>query len=70
VATAKKATAKNAPAKHTSAGLKQDRARIAGKQAHEVSYEAKKTGAKPAEVKAAVKAAGNSRKAVEKHLAI
>jgi hypothetical protein len=50
--------------------LKQDRARIAGKQAHEVSYEAKKTGAKPAEVKAAVKAAGNSRKAVEKHLAI
>ena len=68
MATAKKATADKAPAKHTSIGLKQDRAKVAGKQAHEVGYEARKTGAKPAEVKAAVKAVGNSRKAVEKSL--
>jgi hypothetical protein len=52
--------------KHTTTGLKQDRARVAGKQAHEVGYEAKKTGAARDTVKAAVKAVGNSRKAVEK----
>lgn len=62
------ATAKKAPAKHSPAGLKQDRAKVAGQQDHEVGYEAKKTGASGDEVKAAVKSAGNSRKAVEKKL--
>ena len=47
---------------------KQDRARVAGKQDHEVKYEAGKTGASKADVKAAVKSEGNSRKAVEKKL--
>ena len=47
---------------------KQDRARVAGGQDHEVKYEAGKTGASKAEVKDAVKSAGNSRKAVEKKL--
>jgi hypothetical protein len=46
----------------------QDRARVAGDQDHEVKYEASKTGASTSEVKAAVKSAGNSRKAVEKEL--
>lgn len=48
---------------------KQDRARVAGSQDHEVSYEADKTGASKAAVKDAVKSEGNSRKAVEKKLA-
>ena len=68
MATAKKASASKGTAKHTAAGLKQDRAKVAGKQAHEVGYEAKKMGAKSAEVKAAIKAAGNSRQTVEKTL--
>jgi hypothetical protein len=38
-------TAKNGPAKtHTPRGLQQDRARVATKQAHELAYEANKTG--------------------------
>lgn len=53
---------------HTARGRNQDRAKVAGGQEHEVRYEAKKTGASPAEVKAAVKSAGNSRKAVESKL--
>jgi len=61
------ATATKAPG-HTAKGLKQDRAKVAGKQPHEVSYEAKKTGALPSEVKAAVGAVGNSRKEVERKL--
>ncbi len=48
---------------------KQDRARVAGQQDHEVRYEADKTGASKSEVKNAVKSAGNSRKAVESKLA-
>lgn len=48
---------------------KQDRARVAGGQEHEVRYEAGKTGASANEVKQAVKNVGNSRKAVEKKLA-
>jgi hypothetical protein len=48
---------------------KQDRARVAGGQDHEVKYEAGKTGASKAEVKDAVKSSGNSRKAVEEKLA-
>lgn len=47
---------------------KQDRAKVAGKQDHEVAYEAEKTGASKAEVKDAVKSAGNSRKKVEEKL--
>jgi hypothetical protein len=47
---------------------KQDRAKVAGGQRHEVKYEAAKTGASNSEVKNAVKAAGNSRDAVEKKL--
>lgn len=47
---------------------KQDSARVAGGQDHEVKYEAGKTGASKAEVKDAVKSAGNARKAVEKKL--
>jgi uncharacterized protein DUF3606 len=50
------------------ANNKQDRARVAGGQDHEVKYEAGKTGSTKPAVKAAVKAAGNSRKAVEKEL--
>lgn len=43
-----------------------DRNRVAGGQKHEVDYVAKKTGARAATVKSAVRKAGNSRKAVEK----
>jgi hypothetical protein len=49
-------------------GRSQDRSRVAGGQDHEVRYEAKKTGASAAEVKRAVKSAGNSRKKVEREL--
>ena len=52
----------------TSRGRAQDRAKVAGGQDHEVRYEAGKTGASKAEVKAAVKDAGNSRKKVEAEL--
>jgi hypothetical protein len=50
------------------ANTKQDRAKVAGGQDHEVKYEAGKTGALKSDVKDAVKSAGNSRKAVEKKL--
>jgi hypothetical protein len=46
----------------------QDRARVAAGQRHEVSYEAKKSGASAADVKKAIKSEGNSRKKVEKKL--
>jgi Protein of unknown function (DUF3606) len=49
----------------TTRGRSQDRAKVAGGQDHEVKYEAGKTRASKAEVKAAVKAVGNSRKKVE-----
>ena len=52
----------------TSRGRAQDRARVAGNQGHEVKYEAKKMGAKAADVKRAVKSEGNSRKKVERAL--
>jgi Protein of unknown function (DUF3606) len=52
----------------TARGRKQDRARVAGGQKYEVSYEAKKTGRSAASVKKAVKKVGNSRKRVEKRL--
>jgi hypothetical protein len=46
-------------------GRSQDRAKVAGGQRHETSYEVKKTGAGPAEVRTAVKQVGNSRTKVE-----
>ncbi|WP_035709165.1 DUF3606 domain-containing protein [Bradyrhizobium genomosp. I (2014)] len=49
-------------------GRKQDRARVAGGQKHEVAYEAKKSGRSASAVKKAVKKVGNSRKRVEKRL--
>lgn len=52
----------------TPRGRAQDRREVAGGQDHEVRYEAGKTGATASEVKAAVKAVGNSRAAVEKKL--
>lgn len=45
-----------------------DRKLVAGGQKHEVAYVAKKTGSSPAQVKAAVKSVGNSRKKVESKL--
>ena len=50
-------------------GRAQDRAKVAGGQKHEVSYESKKTGASASDVKRAVKSEGNARKAVEEKLA-
>jgi len=52
----------------TMPNTKQDRARVAGTQDHEVRYEANKSGASKAEVKDAVKSVGNSRKKVEEKL--
>jgi hypothetical protein len=46
----------------------QDRAKVAGKQDHEVRYEANKTGKSKEAVKEAAKDVGNSRKKVEKKL--
>ena len=54
--------------KKTARGRKQDRARVAGGQKYEVSYEAKKTGRSAPAVKKAVKKVGNVRKRVEKRL--
>jgi len=54
--------------KKTARGRKQDRARVASGQKHEVGYEAKKTGRSAPAVKKAVKKVGNSRKRVEKRL--
>ena len=54
--------------KQTPRGRKQDRARVAGGQAYEVRYEAKKTGRSKAAVKKAVKKVGNTRKRIEKKL--
>ena len=53
----------------TTRGRAQDRAKVAGGQDHEVKYEADKTGASMADVKAAVQSVGNSREAVEEKLA-
>ncbi len=57
-----------ATTKKTARGRKQDRAKVAGGQKHEVRYEAKKTGRSASAVKKAVKKVGNSRKRVEKRL--
>ena len=53
----------------TARGRKQDRAKVAGGQKYEVSYEAKKTGKSAPAVKKAVNNVGNVRKKVEKRLA-
>jgi hypothetical protein len=50
--------------KRTNWGRKQDRARVAGGQKHEVRYEARKTGRSAR----AVKKVGNSRKKIEQRL--
>ena len=49
-------------------GTKQDRAKVAGGQDHEVRYAAKKTGKSKTAVKKAIKRVGNSRKRVTKAL--
>jgi hypothetical protein len=54
--------------KKSGTGRKQDRARVAGSQKHEVSYTARKTGRSAAAVKKAAKKAGPSRKKVERAL--
>lgn len=46
----------------------QDRAKVAGKQDHEVAYEANKTGKSKEAVQKAIKSEGNSRDKVEKKL--
>ena len=51
---------------HTPLGLKQDRAKVNASQPYEIAYVAKKTGASKTAVKAASKAVGPSRKAIEK----
>lgn len=53
----------------TSRGRRQDRARVAGGEDHEVKYEATKKSVSKDAVKKAVKDAGNSRKEVEAELA-
>jgi hypothetical protein len=45
-----------------------DRKLVAGEQKHEVAYVARKTGSTTKQVKAAVKAVGNSRAKVESRL--
>ena len=55
-------------AEQTSRGRKQDRARVAGDQDHEVRYEAKKTGTSNDKVKETVEDVGNSRRKVEQRL--
>jgi hypothetical protein len=55
-------------AKQTTRGRKQDRARVARGQKHEVRYESKKTGKSVGQVKAAVNKVGTSRKKVDREL--
>ena len=52
----------------TTRGRSEDRAMVAGGQKHETSYEAKKTGSSPAQMRSAVKQAGNSGAKVETKL--
>jgi Protein of unknown function (DUF3606) len=54
--------------KQSARGRKQDRARVAGGQNHEVGYEARKTKRSSMAVKKAVKKVGNSREKVERRL--
>ena len=57
-----------ADAKQSKRGRKQDRARVASGQAHEVRYESRKTGQSKDTVKRVVKTVGNSRRRVERTL--
>ena len=57
-----------AKAKRTTRGRKQDRARVAGGQEYEVSYESRKKHRSKAAVKKAVKKVGNSRKRINRAL--
>ena len=52
----------------TSRGRAQDRRLVAGKQDHEVRYEAEKMDVSKDQVRDAVKSEGNSRKKVERKL--
>ena len=52
----------------TKRGRAQDRRLVAGKQDHEVRYEAEKMDVSRDEVRQAVKSEGNSRKKVERKL--
>jgi Protein of unknown function (DUF3606) len=49
----------------TNRGRSQDRGKVAGGQKHETAYEAKKTGTSSAQVRQAVRKAGNGRGKVE-----
>jgi hypothetical protein len=55
-------------AKKAARGREQDRARVAGGQKYEVSYEAKKTLNSASAVKKTIKKVGNGRKKVESTL--
>ena len=66
MATAKKSAKK--AAKQTTAGVAQDRRKVASKQAHEVAYESEKMRASPAAVKKAIEHVGNVRKVIESRL--
>lgn len=52
----------------TTRGRNQDRARVAGRQDHEVRYEANKEHISKDDVKSAIKSIGNSRDKVEEEL--
>jgi hypothetical protein len=52
----------------TKRGRAQDRAKVAGGQKHETSYEAGNTGMSSGEVRQAVKKVGNARDKVESEL--
>lgn len=56
------------PSMLTGRGRKQDRARVAGGQKHEVGYESKKSSKTRADVKKAVKKVGSSRRKLEREL--
>jgi hypothetical protein len=56
------------PRMQTTRGRKQDRARVASGQRHEVGYVSKKSGKTRAAVKKAVKKVGHSRPKVEREL--
>ena len=56
------------PAKKIKRGRSQDRKRVAAGQGHEAKYEAKKSSAMPAEVKATVKKVGTWRSKIESAL--
>jgi len=68
MATRKKARKSKSKAK-SKRSRKADRARVSGKQAYEVAYLARKHKVSAADVRAAIKKVGSSRKKVEAALA-